>query len=107
MASRPGLAEDYVRALPAEKPLIRRIFADGAGHVFVVHETASAEAGTAIDVFRESGEFVGRMSVPDAIGKLPADGALPAYATPGYILFAGEDAAGTPYVTRLTIRRGG
>ena len=99
--SNPALMGDYLRALPEHKPVIAGLFVDGAGHVFVVPETSRVDAGTAIDVFREDGIFLGRVAVPEAVTIDPGI----AYATRDYLLFAGEDEAGTPYVTRLRIRR--
>ena len=96
-----ALMADHLRALPENKPVIAGLFVDGAGHVFVVPETSRVDAGRAIDVFREDGKFLGRATVPEAVGIDPGK----AYATGDYLLFAGEDEAGTPYVTRLRIRR--
>ena len=97
----PPLMADHLRALPERKPVIAGLFVDGAGHVFVIPETSRADAGTVIDVFREDGVFLGRAAVPEEVTIDPDI----AYATGDYILFAGEDEAGTPYVTRLRIRR--
>ena len=99
---RPEVLADQLRALPRKKPIIEAMLVDGEGHVFVIPETSRVEPGTAIDVFREDGAFEGRMAVPDTV-TLTYDWA--AYATPGYLLFSGADDAGTPYVTRLRIRR--
>lgn len=97
----PALMADYLRTLPEKKSVIVNIFVDGAGHVFVIPETSRVDPGTAIDVFREDGVYVGRIAVPDSVRIDPNT----VYATADYILFAGEDDAGTPYVTRLRIRR--
>ena len=96
-----ALMADHLRALPEHKPIIAGLFVDGAGHVFVVPETSRVDAGSAIDVFREDGVFLGRAAIPEAV-KIDPDRA---YATGDHILFAGEDEVGTPYVTRLRIRR--
>ena len=96
-----ALMADHLRALPENKPVIAGLFVDGAGHVFVVPETSRVNAGRAIDVFREDGVFLGRVAVPEAVRIDPGT----AYATGDYLLFAGADKAGTPYVTRLRIRR--
>ena len=97
----PALMGDYLRTLPEKKPVIINLFVDGAGHVFVIPETARVDVGKVIDVFREDGVFVGRLDVPDSVQLNPGV----VYATADYILFAGEDDAGTPNVTRLRIRR--
>lgn len=100
----PALMEDHLRALPEHKPVIAGLFVDGAGHVFVVPETSRVDAGTVIDVFREDGVFLGRVAVPEGVRiDLSVPGVV--HATANYILFKGEDDAGTPYVTRLRIRR--
>ena len=97
----PALMADYLRTLPEKKPVIVNIFVDGAGHVFVIPETSRVDAGTAIDAFRDDGVFVGRVDVPGAVRIDPNT----VYATEDYLLFAGADDAGAPYVTRLRIRR--
>lgn len=97
----PVVMGDYLGTLPDTKPVIVNIFVDGAGHVFVIPETSRVDAGTAIDVFREDGVFVGRVAVPKSVRIDPDT----VYATADYILFAGADDAGTPYMTRLRIRR--
>ena len=101
LASASALMRDHLRALPEHKPVIAGLFVDGAGHVFVVPETSRVDEGTAIDVFREDGVFLGRVAVPDAVNIDPGR----VHATGDQLLFAGEDDAGTPYVTRLRIRR--
>ena len=97
----PALLRDYLQALPENKPVIVGLFVDGAGHVFVAPETSRVDAGTVIDVFRDDGVFLGRVAVPEAV-RIDAS---KAYARGDYFLFAGEDEVGTPYVTRLRIRR--
>ena len=99
---RPAVLADQLRALPEKKPIIEKMFVDGAGHMFVIPETSRVEPGTAIDVFREDGAFVGRLAVPETVTLTYHRGA---HATPEYLLFAGADDAGTPYVTRLRIGR--
>ena len=100
-----ALMEDHLRALPEHKPVIAALFVDGAGHVFVLPETARVDAGTAIDVFREAGVFLGRVPVPETVRiDLGVPGAV-VHATANYVLFTGQDDIGTPYVTRLRIHR--
>ena len=98
----PDLLANQLRALPERKPIIEKMFVDGADHLFVIPETSRVDAGAAIDVFREDGAFVGRLAVPETVALAYDRGA---HATPDYLIFAGADEAGTPYVTRLRIRR--
>ena len=98
----PEMLADQLRALPEKKPIIEKMFVDGAGHLFVIPETSRVEPGTAIDVFRDDGVFVGRLEVPETVTLMYHRGA---HATPEYLIFAGADDAGTPYVTRLRVRR--
>lgn len=104
-ASRPSrYAEDYINALPTEKPVILAIFADGDGNLFVMPETRAAKGGTAIDAFGPDGAYWGRAELPQPVGTTLL-GTRPAYATDRYLLLAGVDTVGQPYVIRLGIRR--
>lgn len=98
-------AEDRLARLPAEKPILRAIFADGTGTLYVVPETREVGAGTAIDAFGPAGEHLGRAMLPEPVA-LELGGSLPAYATPRYLILAGVGDDLAPYVTRLGIRRG-
>ena len=100
--TRPAVLADQLRALPQKKPIIEAMFVDGEGHVFVIPRTSLVEAGTVIDVFREEGAFLGRLAVPETVTLTYGRAA---HATPDHLIFAGADEAGTPYVTRLRIRR--
>ena len=97
-------AEDYIAALPTVKPVVLALFADGDGNVFVMPETKGVEGGTALDAFGSDGAYWGRATLPEPISP-PLLGSIPAYATSRYLLLAGVDAGGTPYVVRLGYRR--
>jgi len=47
-----------------EKPIVRLMTSDGEGHFFVFPNLEDVPAGTAVDVFFESGVFVGRVPLP-------------------------------------------
>ncbi len=100
------LAEDYLNALPAEKPVVAAIFADGGGNLFVLPETSDVKAGTAVDAFGPDGTYWGRAELPQPVEGTPF-GSIEAYATSRYLLLAGIDDSGVPYVVRLGIRRTG
>ena len=99
-------AEDYLNALPAEKPVVLALFGDGDGNLFVLPETKRAKGGTVVDAFGPDGTYWGRAELPQ-----PVEGTLlsfiPAYATSRYLLLSGIDDSGVPYVVRLGIRRTG
>ena len=97
-------AEERLAGLPAEKPILRAIFADGTGTLYVVPETRDIAAGTAIDAFDSAGQYLGRATLPDPVAT-ELVGSLPAYATSRYLLLAGVGDDLAPYVTRLGIRR--
>ncbi len=97
-------AEDRLAGLPDEKPILRAIFADGTGTLYVVPETSAVRGGTAIDAFGPAGEYLGRATLPEPVAT-ELLGSLPAYATPRYLLLAGIGDDLAPYVTRLRIRR--
>ena len=97
-------AEDRLAGLPDEKPILRAIFADGTGTLYVVPETNAVRGGTAIDAFGPAGEHLGRAEFPEPV-TTELLGSLPAYATPRYLLLAGIGDDLAPYVTRLGIRR--
>lgn len=99
-------ADDYLKALPAEKPVLVALFSDGDGNLFVMPETRRAKGGTAIDAFGPDGEYWGRAELPRPVhGRVL--GFIPAYATSRHLLLSGIDDIGQPYVVRLGIRRPG
>ena len=104
-ARRPSrFAEDYLNALPAEKPVVVAIFADGGGNLFVLPETSDVKGGTVVDAFGPDGTYWGRAELPQPVEAEVLD-AIEAYATNRYLLLAGIDDSGVPYVVRLGIRR--
>lgn len=99
-------AQDYLKALPAEKPVVVALFGDEDGNLFVMPETKRAKGGTVIDAFGPDGEYQGRAELPRPVhGRVL--GFIPAYATSRHLLLAGIDDLGQPYVVRLRIRRPG
>lgn len=90
-------------AIPELKPIVRRIFGDDAGHVYVVPELDGVPAGSVVDAFTTGGVYLGRMDVgvPERI-RLP----LPApYATRDHLYAVVTDELDVPYVSRFRIVR--
>jgi len=87
--------------IPEFKPIVRRIFGDNAGHVYVIPELDGAPAGSVVDAFTTDGLYLGRMAAPDRI-RLP----LPApHATRDHLYVIVTDEFDVPYVSRLRIVR--
>lgn len=93
----------YLDDLPETKPIIHGIIPDNAGNVLVFPETAGAAAGTVVDVFRESGAYRGRLSLPIPPVPISRRAALTAYATSDHLLIAFVDALDVPHVARFNI----
>lgn len=103
LGDRPDAGE-RLAALPDEKPILKAVFADGAGTLYVVPESEAAPAGTAVDAFGPEGQYLGRAMLPEPV-KTGIVGSLPAYATTQYLLLASMGDDLEPYVIRLGIRR--
>lgn len=97
---RPSMLQ-YINVLPDRKPTIAGIVPDGAGRVLVVPETATARRGEAVDLFEETGEYLGRMVVPERIDLPP--GGVVMHATGEFLYLGGTDETGTPVLLRLRI----
>jgi len=100
--SRPGLAESYLENVPETKPVIRGIVTDHAGHVFVFPELADEPAGTVVDMFDVSGEYLGRMRLPTPL-KLGPAGPPTVHAADGYLYLVIKDELDVPHVQRLKL----
>ena len=100
-----GLAESAPgpEGFTATKPIIRRIFADGAGHVFVLSEQHDLPLGTFVDVFREDGRYLGRLDLPtSAMATYP-----PPHATDTHLYYVTTDELGVEYVVRVRLEKPG
>jgi dienelactone hydrolase len=104
-SSRPEAAAGYLESLASTKPVVRGLFTDDAGHVYVVPELVDVPAGTALDVFRDTGEYLGRLELPVAM-HVPASGPLAA-ATRDHLYYLVADELDVPRLTRLRIVRPG
>ncbi len=104
-ANRPDIQADQLGALPDTKPVVYGIVPDHAGHVYVFPDLAGEDPGTIVDVFRETGEYLGRLELPFAVplesGRQPT-----ARATAEHLYVVVRDSLDVPYVARLRIDRG-
>ena len=87
--------------LPDVKPMIHRIFGDGAGHIYVIPELDGVAWGTAVDAFTQDGTYQGRLELPTP-ARLPLP--VPA-ATFDHLYFGVEDDLGVVRIVRYRIRR--
>lgn len=79
--------------------LVNRILTDDAGHVYVFAQGDDLELGTAMDVFRDSGQYLGRMTLP---GKVEVTMPPPLIRN-GRIYGVVRDEFDVPYVVRWRI----
>ncbi len=101
LASGRSSMQRYIDVLPERKPIIVGVFPDGAGHVLVIPETTTVRRGEAIDLFRETGEYLGRMMVPDPVNLGITRVVM--HATEGFLYIGGLDEAGAPVLIRLRL----
>lgn len=102
MASQPTLVSVYVNALPETKPIIHGILTDGSGHIMVFPEVTGTAGIGFVDIFRETGHFLGRLPLPTSISLLGPQQFV-AHATSDYLLIVVTDEFDVPYVSRLRI----
>lgn len=104
-SNRPDLQAEQLDGLPRTKPIIYGIVPDQAGHVYVFPDVTGEDPGTIVDVFRETGEYLGRLELPFTVplesGRQPT-----VRATAEHLYVVVRDSLDVPYVARLRIRRG-
>lgn len=104
MSARPEAMRDYLNALPEHKPILQRILTNGDGLIFVFADVDTVEEGTVVDLFKDNGEFIGRIPLPRPVAFLPS-GAIVAHATKDQLLLLVTDSSDIPYVSRLRLVR--
>jgi 6-bladed beta-propeller protein len=85
------------------KPMIRRIFSDEVGQIFVLSEQQGLPLGTFVDVFRDSGEYLGRMDLPARVN-FPYP---PPAATDTHLYYITTDEFDVEYVVRMRLNKPG
>lgn len=103
-SSRPDLAAEYVEALPETKPIIHRIVPDNAGHLLLAVDIADREPGSSIDVFEDTGHYLGRMTLPSPISLSPVVTPV-IHAAGSYLYVVTKDDLDVPYVVRYLNRK--
>lgn len=103
---RPSRASEFIEALPETRPVVLRILLDNAGHVFVILDLAGVPPGSVMDVFRDTGEYLGRMRLPTPVRVPRSPQSIVAHATPNHLYVVVEDELDVPYVSRLEIVKG-
>lgn len=104
-AHRPEIRAEQLEALPDVMPIVYGIVPDDAGHVFVFADVAGAPRGTVVDVFRDSGEYLGRMTLPVPIPLQPSRSPI-VHVTRDHMYVVVRDELDVPFVLRLKIVRG-
>lgn len=85
------------------KPMIRRIFGDTEGNLFVLSEQEGLALGTFVDVFRGDGHYLGRIDLPTPIN-FPYP---PPYATDTHLYYVTTDDLDVEYVVRVRLNKPG
>ncbi len=85
------------------KPMIRRIFGDDSGHVFVLSDQEGLALGTFVDVFRDSGRYLGRLDLPAPVN-FPYP---PPHATATDLYYVTTDEFDVEYVVRVRLDKPG
>jgi hypothetical protein len=88
-------------AFAESKPMIRRIFADDVGHIFVLSEQEELPLGTFVDVFRNDGRYLGQMDLPARVN-FPYP---PPFATDTHLYYITTDEFDVEYVVRLRLHK--
>lgn len=104
-ARRPDILDEQLEALPETKPVVYGVVPDGSGHVFVFPDVAGEPPGSVVDVFRESGEYLGRRTLPSPVPLEPGRPPV-VHVTPEHLYVVTKDELDVPYVSRLRIERG-
>ena len=78
-----------------------RLRTDNAGHLYVIPQEPGVPEGTALDVFQDSGEYLGRIALPETI-----ESSFPApYFSRDHVFAVVYDEFDVPYVVRWRIVR--
>lgn len=97
----PEMLRVPIEEIPDTKPVVRGIFGDGRGHIYVIPELADHPVGTVVDIFEEDGDYLGRVPFPERIRH-----AYPRpHATEDHLYVVVTDEFDVQYVSRLKILR--
>ncbi len=99
----PAVLSEYLEALPATKPVVHRILPDNAGHVLVFPDVAGVPAGGVMDVFQESGVYLGRLTMPEPLPLGKSRIAPVVHIRDDHLYTVLLDSDDTPYISRLKI----
>jgi len=94
----------YLRGLSQTKPVIHGITGNNMGHIFVLPEEEGVPAGTALDVFEDSGVYLGRVALPRRVVLHGRGSTL--VATGSHIYYVWENEMGVHGVARAAIHDG-
>lgn len=89
--------EDFV----AHRRLVTRVLTDNAGHIYVLPQEEGLEQGLTVDVFEESGVYLGRMEFGEKVRTLGP----PPYVTRDHVYAVVNDEFDVPFVVRWRIVR--
>lgn len=89
--------DEFVR----ERRLVTRLLTDNDGHLYVMPEVEGVPEGTALDVFRDDGVYLGRLE----LGETVLTRGPPPFVTADHVYGVVTDEYDVPYVVRWRIER--
>jgi hypothetical protein len=102
LAHIPDYRDEVLAALPEVLPILRVIVPDDDGHVLVFPHVSGELPGRVVDVFRDDGVYLGRMSLPAGV-TWAADTDLLVHATAEHLLVLTSDELDVPHVVRFRL----
>lgn len=102
LAHLPQLLAEVLDALPQTLPVLLQVVPNNAGHVFVFPDVVSEPAGSVVDVFEDTGVYLGRMELPATAYLHPRSGPI-VHASADHLLLVTTDELDVPYITRFKI----
>jgi hypothetical protein len=94
----------YLRGLSQTKPVIHGLTGDNMGHIFVLPEEEGVPAGTVLDIFQDSGVYLGRVALPRRAVTHGRGSTL--VATGSHVYYVWENEMGAHGVARAAIHGG-
>jgi len=101
-----SVLSEVMQTLPQTRPIVHGILPDNGGHLFVFVDVAGEPSGTAVDVFQDTGLYLGRMTLPTPVRLGSGTQSPIAHVTPDHLYVVAYNRFDVPFVVRLRILNG-